>query len=144
CSGYALMRQRHYKILPMTGAVLAIGSIATLAWRVDSLDLVSCEVLLFLIGLGFGPMPGLTQTALQNTVPRHQLGISVGTMNFSRSLLSTMLIAIFGAIVASGTVASGTAEPAPGALGGALTHDAALAAQAFQRVFFLVATTLTV
>jgi hypothetical protein len=29
-------------------------------------------------------------------VARHQLGISVGTMNFSRNLLATMLIAVFG------------------------------------------------
>jgi MFS family permease len=138
------MRQRRYKIIPMTGTLLAIASIATLAWRVESLDLLSFEILLFLIGLGFGPLPGLTQTALQNTVPRHQLGISVGTMNFSRSLLSTMLIAVFGAIVATGTAAIGTAEVAPGALGGALAHDAALAAQAFRRVFFVAAGTLAI
>ncbi len=143
CSGYALMRQRRYKILPMSGALLAITSIATLAWRVDSLDLVSFELLLFMIGLGFGPLPGLTQTALQNTVPRYQLGISVGTMNFTRSLLSTMLIAVFGAIVAAGTATIGV-QPAPGALGGTLAQDAALAAQAFRTVFFVTAITLTI
>jgi EmrB/QacA subfamily drug resistance transporter len=144
CSGYALMRQRRYKILPMSGVLLAIVSIAALAWRVDSLDLVSFEIILFLIGIGFGPLPGLTQTALQNAVPRHQLGISVGTMNFSRSLLATMLIAVFGAIVAAGTAPIGIGEHGPGALGGALAHDAALAAQAFRRVFFLAACTLAV
>ena len=143
-SGYALMRQRRYKILPMVGLVVAITSVTTLAWRVDSLDLVSFEILLFLIGLGFGPTPGLTQTALQNMVPRHQLGTAVGTQNFSRSLLATMLIAVFGAIVAAGTTVGGTGEPTPGALGATLAHDAALAAHAFQRVFFLVAGTLTV
>jgi MFS family permease len=111
---------------------------------VDSLDLVSFEIILFLIGIGFGPLPGLTQTALQNAVPRHQLGISVGTMNFSRSLLATMLIAVFGAIVAAGTAPIGIGEHGPGALGGALAHDAALAAQAFRRVFFLAASTLAV
>ena len=37
---------------------------------------------------------------MQNTVPRHQLGISIGTMNFSRNLYATILIAVFGAIVA--------------------------------------------
>ncbi len=109
----------------------------------DSLDLVSFELLLFMIGLGFGPLPGLTQTALQNTVPRYQLGISVGTMNFTRSLLSTMLIAVFGAIVAAGTATIGV-QPAPGALGRTLAQDAALAAQAFRTVFFVTAITLTI
>jgi EmrB/QacA subfamily drug resistance transporter len=143
-SGYALMRQRRYKIWPMSGVLLAIASIATLAWRVDSLDLVSFELLLFMIGLGFGPLPGLTQTALQNTVPRHQLGIAVGTMNFMRSLLGTILIAVFGAIVAAGTAAIGAGQPTPGALGGALAQDAAVAAQAFRHVFFVAVGTLTI
>jgi EmrB/QacA subfamily drug resistance transporter len=143
-SGYALMRQRRYKILPMSAMVLSIASIATLAWRVDSLDLISFEVLLALIGLGFGPIPGLSQTALQNTVPRHQLGISVGTMNFTRNLLGTMLVAIFGAIVAAGSAGMGSGQPMPGGLGGTLAHDAELAAQAFSRVFFATACTLTV
>ena len=40
---------------------------------------------------------------MQNVVARHQLGISVGTMNFSRNLYATMLIAVFGAIVLAGT-----------------------------------------
>jgi predicted MFS family arabinose efflux permease len=143
-SGFALMRQRRYKILPMSGMLVAIAAIATLAWRVDSLDLVSFELLLALIGIGFGPLPGLTQTSLQNAVPRHQLGISVGTMNFSRSLLSTMLIAVLGAIVAAGTASIGPGEISHGTFGGTLAHDAALAAQAFRRVFFVAACTLTI
>jgi hypothetical protein len=65
-------------------------------------------------------------------------------MNFSRSLLGTMLVAIFGAIVAAGTIAMSAGEHGPGALGGVLAHDAALAAQAFRRVFFVAAATLTV
>jgi hypothetical protein len=101
-------------------------------------------VLLFLIGLGFGPLPGLSQVSLQNSVPRHQLGISVGTMTFCRNLLSTMLVAVFGTIVAAGTAAIEPGQLAPGALGGALAHDATLAAQAFGRVFFTAAATMTI
>jgi EmrB/QacA subfamily drug resistance transporter len=143
-SGYVLMRQRRYKLLPLTSCLIAIASILTLAWRVDSLDLVSFEFLLFMIGLGFGPMPGLAQTALQNSVPRHQLGISVGTMNFCRSLLGTMLVAVFGAIVAAGTLPIAPGELAPGTLGGTLEHNAALAAEAFRRVFYAAAAALAV
>ena len=95
-----------------------------------------------MIGLGFGPIPGLSQVAMQNSVGRHQLGIAVGTMNFCRNLLATMLVALFGAIVAGSGAVGGT--PTPGALGGVLDHDAALAAQAFRRVFFSDALTLTV
>src|SRR5262245_48282985 len=58
-SGYVLMRQRRYKLLPMLASLVAILAIATLAWRVDTLDLVPFELLLIIIGAGFGPLPGL-------------------------------------------------------------------------------------
>jgi hypothetical protein len=63
-------------------------------------------------------------------------------MTFSRNLLSTFLIAVFGAIVAGVTIRAGQAPP--GELGGALAHDAALAAEAYRHVFFAVAATMTV
>src|SRR5215471_1575202 len=65
-SGYMLCRMEHYKSLPIAGLILAIASIAALAWWVDRLSLVSFEMLLILIGIGFGPLPGLTQVAVQN------------------------------------------------------------------------------
>ncbi len=94
------------------------------------------------IGLGFGAMPGLTQVVVQNSVERHQLGISVGTMTFSRNLLSTFMVAVFGAIVAGFVIPS--ACRLPGELGGALAQDAAVAAEAYRRVFFATAATMTV
>jgi sugar phosphate permease len=72
---------------------------------------------------------------MQNVVPRHQLGISVGTMNFSRNLLATILIAVFGAIVLAGTGQS---------LSGALAADTGQAAQAFARVFFAAAASMSI
>jgi EmrB/QacA subfamily drug resistance transporter len=141
-SGYFLGRMVHYKLLPILGAVVAVGATTALAWWVDRLSLFWFELLLILIGLGFGPMPGLAQVAMQNSVGRHQLGIAVGTMNFTRNLLATILVALFGAIVA-GSAAIVSAST-PGALGGVLDADAALAAEAFRRVFFADAATLTV
>jgi MFS family permease len=58
------------------------------------------------------------------------------------AIAATAVVALFGAIVAGS--ASVTGAPAPGELGGALSHDAALAAEAFRRVFFTAAGTLTV
>jgi MFS family permease len=141
-SGFFLGRMVHYKLVPMLSAVVAIGATIALAWWVDRLSLFWFELLLILIGLGFGPMPGLAQVAMQNTVGRHQLGIAVGTMNFSRNLLATIMVAVFGAIVAGSASVGGA--PTPGAFSGTLDADAALAAEAFRRVFFAVALTLTV
>src|SRR6266545_1444527 len=136
-SGYMLGRMIRYKLIPIAGLLIAIASTATLAWWVDRVSLIWFEILLIVIGLGFGPLPGLTQVSVQNSVGRHQLGISVGTMNFVRNLLATMLVATFGAIVAGAALVG----PGGGALGGALDPAAA---EAFRRVFFSVAGTLTV
>jgi predicted MFS family arabinose efflux permease len=130
-----LCRVTHYKTLPMASLTVTIAAVLVLAWQADRMSLWGFELVLFLIGLGFGPLPSLTQVALQNAVPRHQLGISVGVMNFSRSLLSTMLVAAFGAIVLAGA-GGGESLIASTALAGALPHDPALAADAFRRVFF--------
>jgi MFS family permease len=139
-SGYVLGRVVHYKMLPAAGLAVAICAILVLAWKVDSVSLIWFEVLLVVIGLGFGAMPGLTQVVVQNSVERHQLGISVGTMTFTRNLLATFMVAAFGAIVAGFAIKAA----APGELGGALTQDAALAAEAYRRVFFATAATMTV
>ena len=39
------------------------------------------EIILFLIGIGFGPTAPLTQVALQNTVSIHNLGAGLGTID---------------------------------------------------------------
>jgi len=127
-AGQVLGRVRHYKLLPMIGVLVSTGAVATLAWRAESMTPLSFELLVIAIGMGFGPLPSLTSVAMQNVVPRHQLGISIGTMNFSRNLYATILIAVFGAIVAAGA-------PAGAALGGA---------DAFGRAFFVAAASLAV
>jgi len=104
-AGQVLGRVRHYKRLPMIALTLGIAAILTLAWQAAEMTPFWFEVTLIVIGVGFGPLPSLTAVALQNVVARHQLGISVGAMNFSRNLFATMLIAVFGAIVLTGTTA---------------------------------------
>jgi MFS family permease len=133
-AGQVLCRVTRYRTLPMAALVVTIAAVLVLAWRAESLDLWYFELLLILIGAGFGPLPSLTQVAVQNTVERHQLGISMGAMNFSRSLLATILVAAFGAIVLSGTGALDQGPSAATALTAAFEHGAA--AQAFARVFY--------
>jgi len=138
CAGFAgqlLGRVRHYKLVPMIGLFLSIIGVAILAYEADKLTLVSFQMMLILIGAGFGPMPSLTAVAIQNVVPRHQLGISVGTMNFSRNLFATFVVAAFGAIVLTGTGLS---------LSGALQPGADHAAEAFAHVFLAAAASMSV
>src|SRR4029077_9874069 len=95
-------RVTHYKLIPLAGITLAIASVLTLAITADRLTALQFEILLALIGIGFGPVPPICSIALQNAVATHQFGTAVGTMNFSRTLYSTILIAVFGAIVLTG------------------------------------------
>jgi MFS family permease len=128
-----LARATHYKRLPIAALIVAIVAAMTLAVYADRMNLWLFEILVILIGFGFGAVPPLTSVALQNTVAIHHFGTAVGTMNFSRHLYATFLIAAFGAIVLSSVP---SLDPA------ALTSEASRAAgtaqtaAAFSRVFF--------
>jgi MFS family permease len=138
-SSQMLGRVERYKLLPMIFMLLAIGSIVTLGLNADHMTALRFELLLFLIGIGFGPVAPLTMVALQNTVSQHHFGSAVGTMNFTRNLFGTMIVAVFGAIVLGGVSVSG----APGSLG-ALRALGGVSATAFSYVFFAAAGTMTV
>jgi EmrB/QacA subfamily drug resistance transporter len=126
-------RLTHYKIMPILGLLLAIAMILVLAWQVKNVTPLTFELLLALIGIGFGPVPPMSSLTLQNTVDSHHFGSAVGTMNFSRTLYGTILIATFGAIVLAGVPAG----EGPGALAGD-------AADGFRYVFFAAAASMTV
>jgi EmrB/QacA subfamily drug resistance transporter len=142
--GQLVGRVKHYKTLPMIALVLATGSLLALAMWSDRLTLWSFELLLFLIGLGFGPMPSMNAVVVQNAVERHQLGIAVGTMNFGRNLYGTMMVALLGALVLTGGTPITPGGFGTGRLAEALPPDAAAAAVAFSRVFYAVAASMAV
>jgi hypothetical protein len=98
-TGTILPRRERYKTIPIAGLLVAITAMLTMAWRATSMTLPEFEVLLFFIGAGFGCMPPLAATALQNNVSIHNFGSAVATMQFSRNLFATMLVAVFGVLV---------------------------------------------
>jgi hypothetical protein len=108
-------RMRRYKTLPIAGLLMALLAVLALAWRAEQIDLWRFEILLLLIGAGLGPLPSLTQVTLQNAVARHQLGISLGAMNFFRGLSGAILVAAFGAIVLQGGTPGGAGMAQAGA-----------------------------
>ena len=96
-TGTILPTREHYKTHPDGRPVAGDRPVLVLAWRAKSMTIPEFEVLLFLIGIGFGCMPPLAATALQNNVSIHTFGSAVATMQFSRNLFATMLVAVFGA-----------------------------------------------
>jgi MFS family permease len=136
-SGQLLGRVRHYKIVPLCCLTVCIGAVVELALSVGNMTPQKFEILLLLIGAGWGPTAPLTQVALQNTVPTHDLGAALGTMNFARTLIGTILVAIFGAVI--------LAQAPVGAAAGTLGHDflGSGSLNTFATVFLAVAATLS-
>jgi len=131
-SAQLLVRHRRYKIVPLIGLALAIVSVATLAIEVEGLATWKFELLIAVLGTGFGPIAPLSTTSLQNTVALHQFGTAIGTMNFTRSLYATVLVSVFGALVNT----AATQGPARAA-----SH---LDVSGFQLIFAAAAISLTV
>jgi MFS family permease len=63
--------------------------------------------LLTIGGLGVGVMYPMTTVIMQNAVAPHQLGTATGTLNFSRQLGGTMIVAVFATILIGGFDAGG-------------------------------------
>jgi len=135
-SSQLLGRVRRYKLLPLCFLCIGVGAVVALALSADHMSALRFQIILLLIGIGFGPTAPLTQVALQNTVPVHDLGAALGSMNFMRTLVATIMIAIFGAIVLSNAPV--------GARGGTLSQsflgNASVAT--FSMVFLAIAATL--
>ncbi len=111
-AGQLLGRVRRYKMVPMIGLAISIAALMMLAWQGKDVNFWTFEVLVVLIGLGFGPLAPLSTVVLQNSVPIHQFGTAMGTMNFSRNLMCTIMVAVFGALVLGGATDVLTASTA--------------------------------
>jgi len=137
-SSQLLGRVQRYKLLPLCFLCLGVGAVVALAFSTENMTSLRFEIILLLIGVGFGPTAPLTQVALQNTVPVHDLGAALGSMNFVRTLVATIMIAIFGAIV--------FAKAPVGASGGTLTQGflGSASVATFSVVFLAIAATLAV
>jgi MFS family permease len=136
-SSQIIGRVKHYKALPMACMVLAIGSVVALGLSVSAVTPLKFQIILFLIGIGFGPTAPLTQVALQNTVAARHLGTAVGAMNFGRTLMGTVLVAVFGTIVLAGVPLHGPVSEGARVL-------SATSASTFAIVFFAMAGTMSI
>ena len=136
-SSQLIGRVKHYKALPTAFLVVGIGAVLALAYSTSAMTAGKFEIIMFLIGIGFGPTAPLTQVVLQNTVATHHLGSAIGTMSFCRTLFGTVMVAVFGAIVLSGAAA-----PTTGGLAGHVFS--ATSTRPFTVVFLCAAVTLTI
>jgi EmrB/QacA subfamily drug resistance transporter len=98
--GRLVSRTGRYKMFPVFGLLAATLSYAALAWGVrHGIRPAPIEMVLVVMGLGIGlVMPNLT-TAIQNAVPRRDLGAATASAAFFRSLGGALGAALSGAVL---------------------------------------------
>jgi EmrB/QacA subfamily drug resistance transporter len=100
-SGRALGHAEHYKRLPIAALGCAIVAIGLLAlWPTAPLWLVL--IALIVVSVGCGATYPVCTVSVQNAVAPYQVGTVTGVMNFFRALISSLEVAILGAIVVAG------------------------------------------
>lgn len=109
-SGRMMAKVKHYKRLPVGGLLVAMAATGVLAAYGASIPLLGIEAILAVISIGLGTLLPVSTVAIQNAVMPHELGTATGAANFFRSLGGALIVAIFGAIVLTGTSLSGAAS----------------------------------
>jgi MFS family permease len=109
-SGRMMAKVKHYKRLPVGGLLVAMSATGVLAAYGAAIPLLGVEAILAVISIGLGTLLPVSTVAIQNAVRPHELGTATGAANFFRSLGGALIVAIFGAIVLTGTGLSGAAS----------------------------------
>jgi EmrB/QacA subfamily drug resistance transporter len=97
-SGRAMMYMRHYKVVPLVGLIFGVAAMLWMAWD-PAMSLRGVVALLTVNAVAIGTVYPTCTVSIQNAVPRHQVGVAMGAMNFFRSLGSALVVAIMGAII---------------------------------------------
>jgi EmrB/QacA subfamily drug resistance transporter len=97
--GRLTTRTGRYKIYPVTGTIVAAGGLWLMStMQPDTSRLVS-SLWMIGLGLGIGATLSVLTIAVQNTVELRDLGAGTASVNFFRTLGSTIGVAVFGAVL---------------------------------------------
>jgi EmrB/QacA subfamily drug resistance transporter len=97
-SGRLVTKWGRYKIFPVLGTgVMAIG-LYLFSLLTPSTPLALSSVYMFVLGAGIGCVMQVLVVAVQNAVPRSQLGTATSSSAFFRSIGGSFGVAVFGAI----------------------------------------------
>jgi EmrB/QacA subfamily drug resistance transporter len=100
-SGRAMMHLRHFKWVAVVGLSTSLAALLVLVmW--PAAPLAAAIAMLGIVGTGVGTLYPIATVSVQSAVERHQVGTATGLMNFFRSLMSALLIAVMGAIMLAG------------------------------------------
>ncbi|GAB1362694.1 MDR family MFS transporter [Rhodobacter sp.] len=122
-SGRYMGRTGRYRLLPQVGLAIAACGIAVLTQLDPAIPRPLLWAALLATGAGLGTVFPVVTTAVQNTVPRHQIGTATAAGLMFRQVGGSISVAAYGAIFAAGMAA------ALGAAGHGAVHVAELGPQ---------------
>src|SRR5690606_8916564 len=95
-SGRLVTRTGKYKMLMITGSVLLLAGVVSLAGIGPDTTPGDLAWRRALTGLGMGPAQHLFSLVIQSAAPANQIGVATSMSQFSRQIGSTVGVAIFG------------------------------------------------
>ncbi|WP_225027878.1 MDR family MFS transporter [Xinfangfangia pollutisoli] len=105
-SGRYMGRTGKYRILPQIGLTLAALGLLILTQLTPETPSPLLWLALFLLGSGMGTIFPVVTTAVQNTVPRQQIGTATAAGLMFRQVGGSVAVALYGAIFAGGVGAA--------------------------------------
>lgn len=114
-AGFVMSKTGRYKLLPtLSTAVLFVGLLLLGMMQLDTPDW-QIALLMFLVGVGIGPVNSVGVTATQNAVPQSLVGVATAGSTLFRQIGGSIGVSVFGAIFAGGLAARlGDAMPSGG------------------------------
>jgi MFS family permease len=97
-AGRVMMYMKRYKWISLLGLAIGAGAALALA-MITPLPLWALLGLLSVLALGLGTTFPVAVVSVQSAVARHQVGTVTGAMNFFRSLMAALSVAVFTAIL---------------------------------------------
>ena len=99
--GRLTTRTGRYKIFPIVGTIVAAGGLWLLSTMDPATGRVASSMWMIVLGLGVGATLSVLTIAVQNAVEMRDLGAGTASVNFFRTLGSTIGVAVFGTILTS-------------------------------------------
>jgi EmrB/QacA subfamily drug resistance transporter len=112
--GLAISRTGRYRWVVIVGAMFMTFGVFLMTRMTASSSWLIVTRNMIVVGLGVGMIQPSLTLAVQNAIPRMQLGVGTGALTYLRSMGSTLGVAVIGAVVNS-TFASHLAEHLPAA-----------------------------
>jgi EmrB/QacA subfamily drug resistance transporter len=98
-SGHMMSRTGHYKLFPIVGsAITAVAMLLLSTLKADS-PYSTVALYVFVLGAGLGFTMQIVITAVQNAVPRSDMGAATAGVAFFRSMGGAFGTAVFGAVL---------------------------------------------